>query len=88
MANFIKKPETKELAKIPASYESRFYKTLFDPFEKSFDTLFQCDIISKAPSDDVQNYLLATSDFCKGMQDDIKMYVTRDRLNKASFSKS
>ena len=29
--------------------------------------------------------LLATSDFAKRMQDDINLYVTRDRLNNASF---
>ena len=28
---------------------------------------------------------MATSDFAKGMQDDITLYVTRDRLNNASF---
>ena len=29
--------------------------------------------------------LLATSDFAKRMQDDINLYVTRDRLNNATF---
>ena len=71
-----KKTETERLAKIPANYESRFYKTLDDPFAKSFDIYFQCDILSKAPSEDVINYLLATSKFGKGMQDDINMCVT------------
>ena len=28
---------------------------------------------------------MATSDFAKGMQDDINLYVTCDRLNNASF---
>ena len=37
------------------------------------------------PDEDVKNYLLATSDFCTGMQDDINVYVTRDRLNNESF---
>ena len=32
-----------------------------------------------------QKYLLATSDFAKGMQDDINLYVMRDRLNNSSF---
>ena len=44
-----KKTETKELAKILTSYDKRSYQTLADPFDKSFDTLFQRDIISKAP---------------------------------------
>lgn len=33
----------------------------------------------------VQKYLLAVRDFGKGMQDDINLYVTRDKLNNASF---
>ena len=33
----------------------------------------------------VQKHLLATSDFAKGMLDDINHYVMRDRLNNASF---
>ena len=85
LKNFTRKIKTKNLVKIPASYESRFYKTLDDPFDKPFDTYFQRDVISKAPSDVVKDYLLATSDFGKRMQDDINMYVTRYRLNNASF---
>ena len=37
------------------------------------------------PSEDVQKYLLATSDFAKDIQDDINLYVTQDRLNNTSF---
>lgn len=36
-------------------------------------------------SEDVQKYILATSDFAKGMQTDINHYVTRGRINNASF---
>ena len=35
--------------------------------------------------DDIQKYLLATSDFAKSMQTDINHYVTKDRINDASF---
>ena len=55
------------------------------PFDKSFDRDFKRCIIKDVPDDDVKNYVLATSDFGKGMLDDINMYVTRDRLNNASF---
>ena len=34
-------------------------------------------------SENVQNYLLATSNFGISMQDDINMYVTHGRLNNA-----
>ena len=37
------------------------------------------------PSDDVQKYILATSDFAKGMQTDINNYVTKDRINNTSI---
>ena len=35
--------------------------------------------------EDVQKYLLVTSDFSKGIQNDINSCVTRDRNNNASF---
>ena len=34
---------------------------------------------------DVPKYILATNDFVKGMQTDINHYVTKDRINNASF---
>ena len=36
-------------------------------------------------TDDVQKYLEVTSDFSKGIHDDVNHYVTRDRINNASF---
>ena len=36
-------------------------------------------------SDDVQKYNLATSDFAKGMQSGINNYVTKGKINNASF---
>ena len=36
-------------------------------------------------SEDIQKYILSTSDFAKGMQTGISHYVTRDRINNASF---
>ena len=80
-----KKKETKKLTERPASYENRFYKTLDNPFDKSFDMLFQREVIKDVSSEDVKNYLLATSDFEKGVLDDINIYVLRDRLRNASF---
>ena len=37
------------------------------------------------PREDVQKYILATSDFAKSIQTDINHYVTRERINDASF---
>ena len=33
----------------------------------------------------MQKYILATSDFSKSMQSNINHYVTKDRINNASF---
>ena len=80
-----KKTKVERLKKIPPGYESRFYRDPGDPFDKSFNSNFQREIINDAPSGDVKNYLLATSNFGNGMQDDINMHVRRDGLNSASF---
>ena len=37
------------------------------------------------PREDVQKYILATSDFAESIQTVINHYVTRDRINDASF---
>ena len=37
------------------------------------------------PSEDVEKYILATIDFAKGVQTDINHYVTKDKINNASF---
>ena len=83
--NTAQKNKIERLKKIRAGYKSKFYKTLGDLFDKSFDAAFQREVIKDVRDEDVKNYLLATIDFGKGMQDDINMYVTRNRLNNASF---
>ena len=37
------------------------------------------------PREDVQKYILTTSDFAKSIQTDINHYVARDRINDASL---
>ena len=37
------------------------------------------------PAQDVQKYILAMNNFAKGTQTDINNYVTKDRINNASF---
>ena len=37
------------------------------------------------PREDIQKYILATSDFAESIQTVINHYVTRDRINDASF---
>ena len=71
----------------PAGYVGRFYRKPDD----GVDNFLVSDVYGRItndyemPSADVQKYILATSDFEKGMQTDIKHYVTKDRINNASF---
>ena len=65
----------------------RFYRDLASNVDSTVSSDFYGRIANDAdmPSDDIQKYLLATTDFAKGIQNDINHYVTRDRLNNPSF---
>ena len=82
-----KKTETKILKNFPAAYVGRFYRDLAKNVDSAASSDFYGPIANDAdiPSDDIQKYLLATTDFAKGMQNDINHYVTHERLNNASF---
>ena len=82
-----KKTETKKLKHFPAGYDGRFYNDLANDVDSAVNSNFYGRVANDVdiPSEDVQKYLLETSDFAKGMQDDINVYVMRDRLNNASF---
>ena len=64
-----------------------FYRNLADNVDNFLGSDFYGRIANDAniPSEDIQKYTLETSDFAKGMQNDINHYVTRDRINNASF---
>ena len=66
----------------------RFYRNLADNLDNFLGSYFYGSIANNTniPCEDVQKYLLATSDFAKEMQTDINNYVTRDRINNASFT--
>ena len=81
-----KKENTKRIKNFPAGYVANFYRNLadrVDNVQSNFLSAISND--TSIPKDDVQKYLLATSDFAKSMQTDINHYVTRDRINNASF---
>ena len=80
-----KKTRVKKLKNLPSNFETDFYKNWLDNVDSSFDLNFQRKIVSEAPNENVKNYLLATSKFGKHMQEDINLYITRDRLNETSF---
>ena len=81
-----KKENTKGFKNFPAGYVGSFYRNLNDRgdnVQSNFLSAISAD--TNIPKDDVQKYLLATSDFAKSMQTDINHYVTRDRINDVSF---
>ena len=82
-----KKTKKSRLKNFPAGYVGSFYKNLADNVDNflGFDFYGRIANDSDKPSEDVQKYILANSDFAKGMQTDINHYVTRDRINNASF---
>ena len=82
-----KKTKKKKLKNFLACYVGSFYRNLAD----NVDTFMGSDFYGRIPNDsnitseDIEKYILATSDFTKGIQTDINHYVTRDRINNASF---
>ena len=82
-----KKTKKSRLKNFPAGYVGSFYRNLAENVDNFLGSDFFGKIASDAniPPEDVQKYILATSDFAKGMQTDINHFVTRDRINNASF---
>ena len=80
-----KKENTKKLKNFPAGYVGSFYRNLADNINTTSDFSSRIAANADIPKEDVQKYILATSDFAKSIQTDINHYVTRDRINNASF---
>ena len=84
---FVKKENTKRLKNFPAGYVGKFYRKIADNVDNFLSSDFYSRISKNYDihNDDLQKYILATSDFAKSVQTDINHYVTRDRINDASF---
>ena len=80
-----KKENARQLKNFPVGYVGSFYRHLADNVENSSDFYSRITANADIPREDVQKYILATSDFAKSIQTDINHYVTRDRINDASF---
>ena len=82
-----KKEKTERLKNFPVGYRGSFYRNLADNVNNFVGSDFYSQIAadSDIPKEDVQKNILATSDFAKSIQTDINHYVTRDRINDASF---
>ena len=73
------KKKIKKLKNVYAGYVRSFYWNLADNADTFMGSDFYGRIAndSNIPSEDIQKYILATSDFTKGMQTDINYYKTR-----------
>ena len=82
-----KKTKQSRLKNFPACYVDSFYQNLADNVDNFLGSDFYGRMANdiNIPSEDIQKYILSTSDFTKGMQNDINHYVARDRINNASF---
>ena len=82
-----KRKEKRKLKNLPAEYVGRFYRNLANNVNNFLGSDFYEQIASGYGmlSADIQNNILATGDFAKGMQTDINHYVTNDKINSASF---
>ena len=82
---FYKKEDTRQLKNFPAGYVGSFYRNLADNIDIGSDFYLRITADANIPREDVQKYILATSDFAKSIQTDINHYIMRDRINDASF---
>ena len=80
-----KKGNTRRLKNFPTGYVGNFYRNLADNINTDSDFYSRIAADSDIPKEDVQKYLLATSEFANSIQTDINHYVTTDRINDASF---
>ena len=80
MGTLYRKPEKKKLKNFPTRHLGKFYRNLADNTDNFLGSEFYGRTANDAeiPSNDVQKYILATSDFAKGMQTDINHHVTKD----------
>ena len=81
--------KTRRLKSFPAGYIGSFYRNLADNVDNFLGSDFYGKITNDVdiPSEDVQKYFVATSDFAKGIQNDINHhYVTRDSGKNRTIS--
>ena len=82
-----KKIEKKRLKIFPAGYVGRLHRNLADNVDNFLGSDFYGRIVNDyvIPSEDVQKYVLETSDFAKEMQTDMNNHVTKDRISNTRF---
>ena len=81
-----KNEETTKL-NLPSNFRESFYKDFLDGIDFSQDNDFQQQLVNNPLSKVVKIFLLATSNFSKEIQQELDLYVTNNRLNKAALEK-
>ena len=82
-----KKKEIKKLNNLTSNYSRLFYKDRANDVDIDLSSTVANKILAEGQplTDDIKNFLLGTSNYAKGIQLDIDLYVTRSRHNQASF---
>ena len=82
-----KKDEIKKLNNLTSNYSRLFYKDRANDVDVDLPSTVANKLLAEGQplTDDIENFLLGTSDYARGIQSDIDLYVTRGRYNQASF---
>ena len=80
-----KKEDVKHLKNFPAGYVVSFYRNLAYNIDDTSDFFSRITADADIPKEDYQKFILGTPDYAKSIQTDINHYVTRDRINNATF---
>ena len=82
-----KKEEIKKLNNLTSNYSRLFYKDRANDVDVDLPSTVANKILAEYQilTDDIKNFLLGTSNYARGIQSDIDLYVTRGRNNQASF---
>ena len=84
----MKKKEVKKFNNLSSNYSRLFYKQQAQDLDEDIPSLVAHQIAAEGQdplTDDVQNFLLGTSEYVSDIQSDIDLFVTRGRFNEASI---
>ena len=74
-----------KLNNLLSNFNKSFYKSWAEEIDGAVDSHFKRKTLSEAPNEDIENYLLVTTEYGQEIQSDIDLHITRDGLNQASF---
>ena len=82
-----KKDEIKKLNNLTSNNSRRFYKDRANDVDVDFPSTVANNILAEGQplTDDIKNFLLGTSNYVRGIQSNIYLFVTRGRHNQAIF---